>query len=120
VKEKSRTYKKGSRYRSNAIQHQTQVGKVPEERVGDPNEQFERLETKLLRAIELFKRTQTEKRALEQDVDKLKAESKERAQAISTLERELIALRREREEVRSRVEKLLEQIDVLTTPDSEG
>ena len=91
-----------------------------EEHVTDPNEQFERLEEKLLRAIELFKRTQTEKRALEQDVEKLKVESKERARAISAMERELIALRREREDVRSRVEKLLERIGLLTSGDSES
>jgi FtsZ-binding cell division protein ZapB len=91
-----------------------------EERVADPNDQFERLEEKLLRAIDLFKRTQTEKRALEQDVEKFKGESKERAQTISAMERELIALRREREEVRSRVEKLLERFDALTGPDSEN
>jgi chromosome segregation ATPase len=86
----------------------------------DPNEQFERLEEKLLKAIELFKRTQTEKRALEQEVEKLKVETKERAQTLSAMERELIALRREREDVRARVEKLLERIDVLTGSDSEG
>ena len=40
----------------------------------DPNDQFERLEEKLLKAIELFKRTQAEKRALEQEIEKLKAE----------------------------------------------
>jgi FtsZ-binding cell division protein ZapB len=88
--------------------------------VDDPNDQFERLEAKLLRAIDLFRRTQTEKRALEQDVEKLKLESKERAQAMNAMERELIALRRDREEVRSRVEKLLERIDALTSPDSEN
>ena len=86
----------------------------------DPNEQFARLEEKLLRAIDLFKRTQTEKRALEEEVEKLKAETKERAQALTTLERELIALRREREEVRSRVEKLLERIDGLTSGNEEA
>ena len=86
----------------------------------DPNEQFERLEEKLLKAIELFKRTQAEKRALVQEVEKLKGETKERAQGISAMERELIALRREREEVRSRVEKLLERIDALTSSDAEG
>ena len=85
-----------------------------------PNEQFERLEEKLLRAIELFKRTQTEKHALEQELEKLKLGTKERAQAISAMERELIALRREREDVRSRIEKLLERIDLLTSADSEG
>jgi FtsZ-binding cell division protein ZapB len=87
--------------------------------MADPNDQFERLEEKLLKAIELFKRTQAEKRALEQEVEKLKAESRERAQGNSALERELIALRREREEVRSRVEKLLERIDGLTSPDEQ-
>jgi hypothetical protein len=61
------------------------------------NEQFERLEEKLLKAIELFKRTQAEKRALEQEVEKLKGETKEHAQGVSAMERELIALRRERE-----------------------
>ena len=82
--------------------------------MAEPNEQFERLEEKLLKAIELFKRTQTEKRALEQEIEKLKAETKEHAQGSSSMEKELIALRKEREDVRSRVEKLLERIDVLT------
>lgn len=79
-----------------------------------PNDQFERLEEKLLKAIELFKRTQEEKRALEQEVEKLRGETREHAQGVSAMERELIALRREREEVRSRVEKLLERFDALT------
>lgn len=86
----------------------------------DPNEQLQRLEEKLLRAIEVFKQAQTEKRALEQDSGKLRLEMKEHAQQMSTLERELIALRREREDVRVRVEKLLQRIDVLTRVDSEG
>ena len=85
----------------------------------DPNDQFARLEEKLLRAIEIFKRTQMEKRALEQNVEKLKVESKERAQTMNAMERELIALRREREDVRSRVEKLLERIDLLTSPEEQ-
>ena len=85
----------------------------------NPNEQFERLEEKLLKAIELFKRTQAEKRALEQEVEKLRAESKERSQGHSAMEKELIALRREREEVRTRVEKLLERIDVLTATEEQ-
>lgn len=86
----------------------------------DSNDQFERLEGKLLKAIDLFKRTQTEKRALEQEIEQLKMATKERAQAVSAMERELIALRRDREDVRSRVEKLLARIDVLTSSDSGG
>ena len=86
----------------------------------DTNDQFGQLEEKLLKAIELFKRTQGEKRALEEEVEKLKGETKERAQGVTAMERELIALRREREEVRSRVEKLLERIDALMSTEAEG
>jgi hypothetical protein len=88
--------------------------------VTDPNNQFQRLEEKLMKAIEIFKQAQAEKRALEQDSSKLRLEMKERTQQMSTLERELIALRREREDVRVRVENLLQRIDVLTKVDSEG
>jgi len=86
----------------------------------DTNNQFERLEEKMLKAIELFKRTQGEKRALEQENEELKAEIKEHAQGNSALDRELVALRKEREDVRTRIEKLLERIDGLTTSGSEG
>lgn len=86
----------------------------------DPNNQFQRLEEKLMKAIEIFKQAQAEKRALEQDSSKLRLEMKERTQQMSTLERELIALRREREDVRVRVQNLLQRIDVLTKVDSEG
>lgn len=86
----------------------------------DPNEQFQRLEEKLLKAIDVFKQTRAEKRALEQDAEKLRLETKERAQQISVMERELIALRREREDVRARVDKLLKRLEVLTSSGSEG
>jgi FtsZ-binding cell division protein ZapB len=88
--------------------------------VADPNEQFRRLEEKLLKAIEIFKQTQAEKRVLEQQLQKIKLETKDRAQQVGGLERELIALRREREEVRERIQKLLERIEVLTSLDSGG
>ena len=88
--------------------------------MANPSDQFERLEQKLLKAIELFKRMQTEKRALEHEVDKLKADTKEHTQAISAMERELIALRREREDVRARVEKLLERVEALTRQEEEA
>lgn len=86
----------------------------------ESTDQFAKLEEKLVKAIELFKRTQEEKRALVQEIEKLKGESKERAQGASALERELISLRREREEVRSRVEKLLERVDALMGSDVES
>ena len=86
----------------------------------DPNEQFQRLEETLLKAIDVFKQTQAQRRALEQDAEKLRLAMKERAQQISVMERELIALRREREDIRTRVDKLLKRLDVLTSSGSEG
>ena len=86
----------------------------------DANDHFQRLEEKLFKAAEVFRRGQEERRALSQEVEKLKADAKERARRWEALEHELIALRKEREEVRSRVERLLQQIDTLTKTESEG
>ncbi len=88
--------------------------------MADLDERFRELEEKLLRAIELFKQTRAEKLSLQAEMEKLRMSSKDRARGYETLERELHTLRREREEVRNRIEKLLEQIDVLTKPDSAG
>lgn len=86
----------------------------------DANDHFQRLEEKLFKAAEVFRRAQEEKRALHQEVEKLKTDAKERARRCEALEHELIALRKEREDVRSRVERLLQQIDTLTKPESAG
>ena len=86
----------------------------------DSDDSLVKLEEKLLRAVELFKQTQLEKRALQQELEKLKADFRERVKRLEAQERDAQALRREREEVRSRIEKVLEQIDILTRPDSAG
>lgn len=86
--------------------------------MADTKHKFAELEKKLRKAVEVFKDTQTEKRALERELEKLK--SKGDAKGYSALERELQFLRREREDVRSRIEKLIEQIDGLTKPDAQG
>ncbi len=86
----------------------------------DPNDQFRKLEEKLLKAVELFKQTQADRRALEHELEKLRAEYRERARRWDVQERDLQTLRRERDDVRSRIEKLIEQIDTLTKPDGAG
>ena len=86
----------------------------------DANDSFQRLEERLLKAVELFKHTREEKRRLDQEVEKLKADVKERARRCEAQEQELIALRKEREDVRRRIERLLEQIDALTKAESAG
>ncbi len=85
----------------------------------DSDDHFSKLEEKINRAVELFKKAQAERRTLTQDLEKARAEGKERAREVANLERELLALRREREDLRERIEKVLRQIDVLTSPDSE-
>jgi chromosome segregation ATPase len=90
-----------------------------EDHLPHPNDQFEVLEEKLQKAIGLFKRNQTEKRALEQEVAKLKGEHKDRSQSIAAMEKELITLRKEREDVRGRIEKLLQRIETLTRREGE-
>jgi FtsZ-binding cell division protein ZapB len=82
--------------------------------MNDSADLFQRFEEKVARAVEVVKRVQSEKKALELELDKMRTAAKERARESDAQERELVALRREREEVRVRVEKLLDQIDSLT------
>lgn len=80
----------------------------------DLNDAFEKLEERLRKVAEILKETQSERRGGQQELDRLTADLKERGKRIDALEREIQAARREREEVRERVEKLLRHLDVLT------
>ena len=88
--------------------------------MGETKDKFEELDKKLRKAVAVFKENQAERRALERELEKLKASSKQEAKGHTALERELQFLRREREDVRGRIEKLIAQIDLLTKPDSAG
>jgi chromosome segregation ATPase len=88
--------------------------------MADPNDLLEKLEQKLLKAVDLFKETHAEKRALQQEVERLRAEVKDRPKRLESLERDLQLLKRERDDVRTRIEKLLEKIEALTNADGEG
>lgn len=88
--------------------------------MSNPNDAFQKLEEKLLRVAEVLKRAHEEKRALQQELDQWKSGSKEESKRVSTLEKELESLRKERDEVRARVEKIIQQIDVLTSPEAGG
>ena len=88
--------------------------------MSETDDPLRRLEERVVKTFELIKRTQEEKLALQQDLEKLRVESRERAKVIDAHERELVALRREREEVRIRIEKLLQRIDALTSSDAGG
>ena len=74
---------------------------------------FKSLEEKVLRTIELLKSAREGKAAAERDAARLREQLNEREEEVDTMRQELVGLRREREDVRSRVEKMLDQIDTL-------
>ncbi len=86
----------------------------------DLNESFQQLEEKLSKASEVIKRAIAEKQDLEKAYEKLKNGTGDSQKRLEALQHEIQVLRREREEVRVRIEKLLSQIDQLTGFGSAG
>ena len=81
---------------------------------------FHSLEEKVYRTIELLKSAREAKAAAERDASRVREQLELREEEIDTMRREMINLRKEREEVRGRVEKMLRQIDELTADESEA
>jgi uncharacterized coiled-coil DUF342 family protein len=79
-----------------------------------PADDFQALEQKVYRTIELYKAAREARSIAERDVKRLREQLEEREEELETLRREMVQLRREREEVRSRVEKMLRQVETLT------
>ena len=78
-----------------------------------PADDFQALEDKVYRTIEMYKASREARIAAEREVERLRAQLKESEQEVDTLRREGVQLRKDREEVRSRVEKMLRQIDAV-------
>ena len=76
-------------------------------------EEFPALEEKIYKAIELLKSAKAAKAAAERDAQRLRDQMEQREEELEMLRSEVVALRKEREEVRGRVEKMLKQIDAL-------
>ena len=87
-----------------------EVEEVP---VEVPADDFQALEEKVYRTIEMYKTAREARAASERDVQRLRAQLEERDEEVETLRREAVQLRKDREEVRSRVEKMLRQIDAI-------
>jgi chromosome segregation ATPase len=83
-------------------------------------DEFHSLEEKIYKTIELLKSAREGKSAAERDVTRMREQLELREEEIDSLKTEVIALRKEREEVRTRVEKMLKQIDELTAEESAG
>ena len=78
-----------------------------------PADDFQALEEKIYRTIEMYKAARSALAAAERDAQRVRQQLEEREQQLDSLRRETVQLRKEREEVRIRVEKMLEQIDAL-------
>ena len=81
-----------------------------------PADDFQALEDKVYRTIELYKSAREARSIAERDVKRLREQLEEREEEVEGLRKELMTLRKEREEIRGRVEKMLAQIDRMEEP----
>src|SRR3954454_16813564 len=79
-----------------------------------PADDFQALEEKVYRTIELYKSAREAKATAERDTKRLREQLEEREEEIESMRREMVRLRKEREEVKTRVEKMLQRIGTLT------
>jgi len=74
---------------------------------------FSSLEERILRAVNLVKRERLARAAAEQRTAEVEARLQDQTTAGDELQKEVNALRAERDHIRQRVEKLLAQLDAL-------
>jgi predicted nucleic acid-binding Zn-ribbon protein len=79
-----------------------------------PADDFQALEDKVYRTIDLYKSAREARSIAERDVQRLREQLEVREEEVESLRREMVTLRKEREEIRARVEKMLAQIDQMT------
>jgi uncharacterized coiled-coil DUF342 family protein len=85
----------------------------PETETKTFNDDFPALEEKIYKAIELLKSAREGKAGAERDAQRLRDQLEQREEELDVLRGEMVSLRKEREEVRARIEKMLKQIDTL-------
>jgi septal ring factor EnvC (AmiA/AmiB activator) len=78
-----------------------------------PADDFQALEEKVYRTIEMYKSAREARAAADRDAQRLREQLEEREEEVESMRREMIRLRKDREEVRARVEKMLAQIETL-------
>jgi uncharacterized coiled-coil DUF342 family protein len=78
-----------------------------------PADDFQELEEKVYRTIEMYKAARQAQAAAERDGQRMRQQLEEREEQLDTLRREAVQLRKEREEIRGRVEKMLDQIESI-------
>jgi len=78
-----------------------------------PADDFQALEEKIYRTIELYKAARQAQVAAERDSQRLRQQLEERDEELAALRRDAVQLKKEREVIRGRVEKMLEQIESI-------
>lgn len=78
-----------------------------------PADDFQALEDKIYRTIELYKAARQGQATAERDAQRLRQQLQDRDQELVTLRQEAVRLKKEREDIRGRVEKMLSQIEAL-------
>jgi hypothetical protein len=78
-----------------------------------PADDFQALEEKIYRTIEMYKAARQAQAVAERDAQRVRQQLEEREEQLVTLRREAVQLKKEREEIRGRVEKMLEQIESI-------
>jgi hypothetical protein len=76
-------------------------------------DEFQALEQKVLRAVEIVKREREARAAAEAEVVSLREQLETQLNSTIAVEAELTTLNKERDAVRQRVEKMLQQMDEL-------
>jgi len=76
-------------------------------------DEFSALEERIVRAVEMVKRERQARTEAEKRAEAAEAKLQEAAPVAESLQKEVSALRKEREHVRQRVERLLSQLDAL-------
>ena len=85
------------------------------EQVADqvPADDFQALEDKIYRTIEMYKAARQSQATAERDAQRLRQQMEDREEELVRLRREAVQLKKEREEIRGRVEKMLQQIESI-------
>jgi len=78
-----------------------------------PADDFQALEEKVYRTIEMFKAARQAQATAERDAQRLRQQMEDREEELIRLRRETVQLKKEREDIRGRVEKMLAQIESL-------
>lgn len=78
-----------------------------------PADDFQALEEKIYRTIEMYKAARQAQAAAERDAQRLREQLEDREEQLVVLRRESVQLKKEREDIRERVEKMLQQIESI-------